>query len=158
MALKSDAGGDPTVLASGTLRFFVIERAGKLGVRVRDLNGPRRLEFRGLEYFPISTHWVVNAHFLPYRPGKRIHIINILGMEEDDVSPGAVVFTRNGRTFRLDTVLESSGDQELFIMLADATSGTETYGGGRFPLRPAAGRQYGAAGLQQGLQPTLRAQ
>ena len=136
VALKSDAGGDPTVLASGTLRFFVIERAGKLGVRVRDLNNPRRLEFRGLQYFPISTQWVVNARFLPYPPGKRIRIINILGMEEDDVSPGAVVFTRNGRTFRLDTVLESSGDQELFIMLADATSGTETYGGGRFLYVP----------------------
>ena len=136
VTLQSDAGGAPTVLESGPLRFFVIERAGKLGVRVRDLNSARRLEFRGLEYFPISTQWVVNARFLPYRPAKRIRIINILGMEEDDVSPGAVVFTRNGRSFRLDTVLESSGDQQLFIMLADATSGQETYGGGRFLYVP----------------------
>jgi uncharacterized protein len=134
--LKSDASEAPTVLASGTLRFFVIERAGKLGVRVRDLNNPRRLEFRGLEYFPISPQWVVNARFVPYPPDKRIRIINILGMEEDDVSPGAIVFTRNGHTWKLDTVLESATDTQLFIMLADATSGQETYGGGRFLYIP----------------------
>jgi uncharacterized protein (DUF1684 family) len=130
--LKTDASDDPTVLASGALRFFIIERGGKLAVRVRNLNNPRRLEFRGLSYFPIRTSWVVNARFVPYPAGKRIKIINILGMEQDAVSPGAVVFTRNGHQWRLDTVLDSPGDQELAIMLADATSGRETYGGGRF--------------------------
>ena len=136
VTLQSDASGDPTVLASGALRFFVIERAGKLAVRVRDLNNPRRLEFRGLEYFPISAGWAVNARFVPYPPGKHIRIVNILGMEEDDVSPGAVVFSRNGRTFRLDTVLEGPEATELFIMFADTTSGQETYGGGRFLYIP----------------------
>jgi uncharacterized protein len=139
--LQSDASAEPTVLASGTLRFFVIERAGRLGVRVRDLNNPHRLQFRGLSYFPVSTGWVFDARFEPYEPVRQIGIVNILGMEEEMVSPGAVVFSRDGREWRLDTVLEQPGDQELFIMFADATSGHETYGGGRFldiPL-PAAG-------------------
>ncbi len=136
VSLHSDAGGDPTVLASGTLRFFVIERGGKLAVRVRDLNNSRRLEFRGLNYFPISTDWVFNARFVPYPAGKRIRIVNILGMEEDDPSPGAVVFTYSGHQYRLDTVLESPNDPELFIMFADGTSGQETYGGGRFLYIP----------------------
>jgi uncharacterized protein len=136
VTLRSDASGNPTVLASGPLRFFVIERAGKLAVRVRDLNNPRRLEFRGLEYFPISSDWAVSARFVPYPAGKRIRIVNILGMEEDEVSPGAVVFSRNGRTFRLDTVLEGPQETQLFIMFADATSGQETYGGGRFLYIP----------------------
>jgi len=136
VTLKSDASGDPTMLASGPLRFFVIERAGKLAVRVRDLNNPRRLEFRGLEYFPISSDWAISARFVPYPAGKHIRIVNILGMEEDDVSPGAVVFSRNGRTFRLDTVLEGPNETELFIMFADATSGQQTYGGGRFLYIP----------------------
>src|SRR6202047_161212 len=35
--LASDARGEPTMLASGSLRFFVIERAGNLGVRGRGL-------------------------------------------------------------------------------------------------------------------------
>ena len=132
VVLKTDASGDPTILASGTLRFFVIERSGKFAVRVRDLNNRRRREFRGLQYFPISSSWVVTAHFVPYPAGRRIKIINILGMEEEDVSPDAVVFTKDGREWRLDTVQEGPGEQELFIMFADGTSGHETYGAGRF--------------------------
>jgi uncharacterized protein len=142
LELVADTSGDPTVLASGTLRFFVIERAGHLGVRVRDLDNPHRRQFRGLSYFPVSSAWVFDARFVPYEPVRHIRIVNILGMEEEDVSPGAVVFSRDGREWRLDTVLEQPGDQELFIMFADATSGHETYGAGRFlyvPL-PASGR------------------
>ncbi|HWW33011.1 MAG TPA: DUF1684 domain-containing protein [Steroidobacteraceae bacterium] len=134
--LTPDSSGHPTVLASGALRFYVIERAGNLGVRVRDLNNPHRTGFRGLEYFPVSADWVVNARFERYTPVRHIRIINILGMELEMDSPGAVVFTRNGREWRLDTVLEEPGDQELFIMFADATSGHETYGAGRFLYIP----------------------
>jgi uncharacterized protein (DUF1684 family) len=130
--LVADTQGEPTVLASGSLRFFIIERAGHLGVRVRDLDNPHRRNFRGLSYFPVSTAWVLDARFEPYEPAHRLRIVNILGMEEDAVSPGAVVFTRDGREWRLDTVLESPGDTELFIMFADETSGRETYGAGRF--------------------------
>jgi len=142
LELTSDAAGEPTVLSSGTLRFFIIERAGNLGVRVRDVNNPRRVQFPGLSYFPVSTDWVFNARFEPYDPVRHVRIVNILGMEEDLVSPGAVVFNKGGREWRLDTVLEQPGDQQLFIMFADGTSGHETYGAGRFlhiPL-PSAGR------------------
>ena len=142
LELTADSGGNPTVLELGSLRFFVIERSGNLGVRVRDLNNPHRTGFQGLSYFPVSTGWVFDAHFEPYEPAHRIRIINILGMEQDYASPGAVVFVKDGREWRLDTVLEAPGDQELFIMFADATSGHETYGAGRFlhvPV-PSAGR------------------
>jgi uncharacterized protein len=134
--LTSDAAGEPTVLSSGTLRFFVIERAGNLGVRVRDLNNPRRRAFAGLSYFPVSTGWVFDARFEPYEPARHIRIVNILGMEQELQSPGAVVFRKDGHEWRLDTVLEQPGDRELFIMFADATSGHETYGAGRFMYIP----------------------
>jgi len=134
--LAPDASGHPTVLESGALRFYVIERAGNLGVRVRDLNNPHRAGFRGLDYFPVSTDWVVNARFERYPSEHRLKIVNILGMEVDMQSPGAVVFMKGGREWRLDTVLEEPGDQELFIMFADGTSGHETYGAGRFLYVP----------------------
>ena len=142
LELSADSSGEPTVLASGTLRFFVIERAGNLGVRVRDLSNPHRTGFQGLSYFPVSTAWVFEARFEPYQPARHIRIINILGMEHEYEFPGAVVFVKDGREWRLDAVLEEPGDRELFIMFADATSGHETYGAGRFlyvPL-PSAGR------------------
>jgi len=142
LVLAADVSGNPTVLASGTLRFFVIERAGNLGVRVRDLDNPHRTHFQGFSYFPVSIAWVLEARFEPYEPQRHIRIVNILGMEEEVVSPGAVLFTKDGREWRLDTVLEQPEDRQLFIMFADTTSGHETYGAGRFlyiPL-PANGR------------------
>ncbi|HEY6823137.1 MAG TPA: hypothetical protein VI195_01760, partial [Steroidobacteraceae bacterium] len=91
LELSADSAGNPTVLASGTLRFYLIERAGNLGVRVRDLNNPHRTGFRGFSYFPVSTDWVFDARFEPYRPARRITIINILGMQQEYASPGALV-------------------------------------------------------------------
>src|SRR6202047_59436 len=129
--LASDARGETTMLASGALRFFVIERAGNLGVRVRDLDNPHRRNFGGLSYFPVSTDWVFSARFEPYEAAHHLQIVNILGMVEEAQSPGAVVFRKNGREWRLDTVLETPGDSELFIMFADSTSGHETYGARR---------------------------
>jgi uncharacterized protein len=136
LELVSDATQSPTVVSSGPLRFFIIERAGKFGVRVRDITSPRRRDFRGLEYFPIAADWVFNARFEPYEPRRHIRIVNILGLEDDMVSPGAVVFIRNGQEVRLDTVLDGTDATDLFIMFADGTSGHTTYGAGRFLHAP----------------------
>jgi hypothetical protein len=136
LALAPDSAGEPTVLASGALRFFAIERAGRLGVRVRDLDSPQRRNFHGLEYFPVSTEWMFEARFEPYPAEHRVRIMNILGMEQDMLAPGALVFSKDGHEWRLDALLEEAGDQELFIMFADATSGHETYGAGRFLYTP----------------------
>ena len=45
-------------------------------------------------------------------------------------NPGAVVFEKDGKTYKLEVVDE--GDGQLFLIFADRTSGKETYGAGRF--------------------------
>ena len=140
--LVPDTQEAPTLLNSGSLTFFLIERAGNLGIRVRDRASPDRKNFLGLDYFPIGDEWVFDARFEPHQPLQQIKIVNILGMEENMASPGALVFTKNGRQWRLDAVLEEPDAKELFVMFTDGTSGRETYGGGRFlyvPL-PTAGK------------------
>jgi uncharacterized protein len=136
IVMKPDTAGEPTTLAVGSLRFFVIERVGKLGVRIRDVEHPARTHFAGLEYFPANQDWIIDARFEPYPANKRIPILNILGMTDQMVSPGAIVFTKNGKEWRLDTILEAPDDDELFVMFADATSARETYGAGRFMYIP----------------------
>ncbi len=130
--LVSDADEKPTEMIAGPLHFMLIERAGHFGIRVRDSVSPNRLQFKGLEYFPVRADWHIQAHFEPYVPEHHIPITNILGMTEDMISPGAIVFERDGRSWRLDAILEAPGDHELFVMFSDATSGKETYGAGRF--------------------------
>ncbi|HXQ63571.1 MAG TPA: DUF1684 domain-containing protein [Steroidobacteraceae bacterium] len=140
--LQSDLSGEPTVLSCGSLQFFVIERGGQFGVRIRDRASRARREFRGLDYFPADPNWAIAARFEPYDPPHHVPIVNVLGMQIDMESPGAIVFERDGHEWRLDSLLEEPGADELFVMFADATSGHETYGGGRFlsaPL-PAAGK------------------
>lgn len=134
--LASDATEKPTILTLGSLRFYLIERAGQFGVRVRDTEHPARKAFKGLEYFPISTDWRVNARYETYLPSKHITIVNILGMTEQMESPGALVFDKDGHTWRLDALLESPTDTELLVMFTDATSGRDTYGAGRYLYVP----------------------
>jgi len=142
LALATDAAGAPTVLGLGGLRFFVIDRAGRLGVRVKDPDSPARRGFTGLDYFPIGVGWRVEARFEPHAEPKTIPVPNIIGTVYDEPSPGVAVFRLDGATHRLDAIGEPAGG-ELFFVFGDATNGVATYGGGRFldaPVPAADGR------------------
>jgi uncharacterized protein (DUF1684 family) len=132
MTLRADADTDgPTVVERGRIRFYVIKRATRIGVRVKDSQSPVRLSFHGIDSYPIDAKWRFEARFDAYRPPKSVAVPNILGSIDDEKSPGAVVFAVGGHEYRLDAVTEE-GTDELFLIFADATNGTETYGGGRF--------------------------
>ncbi len=131
LVLQSDADGKPTVLKLRSLTLFVIKRGDKLGLRVKDKQNPARSHFAGLDYFPIDLKWRLEAKFEAYNPPKIVPIVNVLGMVDNMTSPGALVFDVDGKTYRLDPVLEK-GSTQLFIIFADSTAGKETYGAGRY--------------------------
>src|SRR5713226_3961495 len=131
LELKSDADGQPTVLHLGSLSLQIIQRGDKLGVRVRDKDNPARANFAGIESYPADQKWRLAAHFEPYNPPKKMPIINILGMESGEDSPGAVAFEVDGTPYRLDAIKEK-GEPKLFMIFADSTSGKETYPAGRY--------------------------
>ena len=121
--LASDASKSATRLRYGTLLFYLIERNGKLAVRVKDSQSPARREFHGLDYFPIDPSWRLEARFEPYDPPKSISVPNVLGHDDSEKSPGALVFERGGRTYRLDPVLER-GETDYFVIFGDALTRT----------------------------------
>jgi hypothetical protein len=129
LELASDAAGAPTVVELGTLVFHVIERGDRLALRVKDSANPARTEFTGIESFPVDPAWRLEARFEPYDPPRPLPVEDVTGGTQDGTSPGAVVFTRGGETYRLDALGE---DGSLFLIFADATSGRETYGAGRY--------------------------
>lgn len=131
LVLQSDGDGKPTVLKLGSLKLFVIKRGEKLGLRVKDKLHPARSNFAGLDYFPINRVLRLDAKFEPYDPPKIIPIANVLGLIDYMTSPGALMFEVNGKTYRLDPVLER-GSKQLFIIFSDKTTGKETYGAGRY--------------------------
>lgn len=131
LAMSSDAEGEPTVVSIGPVSFYVIRRGARLGVRVKDSQSDARRDFHGIESFPIQSKWRVEARFEPYEPARMIPVPNVLGTTESGESPGALVVQLDGKTYRLDPVLEK-GETDLFVIFGDGTNGKETYGGGRF--------------------------
>ena len=119
------------MLRLGSLSLQVIKRGDRLGLRVKDKENPDRLNFRGIESYPADLKWRVEARLEAYNPPKAMPIMNVLGLESDEPSPGAVVFQVDGQTYRLDAISEK-GEPKLFMIFADKTSGKETYGAGRY--------------------------
>jgi uncharacterized protein (DUF1684 family) len=132
-ALKSDAGGgEPDVLALGALTLQVIERNGRLAIRLKDNHSKVRRDFKGLRYYPTQRSYRVVARFVPHPKPATIALPNMLGFSEDLPSPGYAEFELGGKTLRLDPVIETPGDTMLFFVFRDQTSGKTTYGAGRF--------------------------
>jgi len=138
ISLTSDDPGPPTLLEIGPVNFHVILRGGVALLRVRNSNHPARSEFTGIDSFPIDASWRFDARFDLYEPTKQIPIANIIGQVSDSPSWGAVVFEREGETHRIDAIADP-GDERLFLIFGDVTSGHETYGGGRYLYADAPG-------------------
>jgi len=130
--LKDDNDDNgPIILKLGSLLINVVKRGDRIGVRVKDTESRTRSEFKGLEYYPIDPKWRMEARFEPYQPAKTIPITNVLGVTDDETSPGALAFDVGGRIYRIDPILEK-GETDLFVMIADETTARETFGAGRY--------------------------
>ncbi|MCY1032017.1 DUF1684 domain-containing protein [Corallococcus sp. BB11-1] len=141
-ALKTDEQGAPDVLRLGSVNFQVIQRGDKLGVRVKDSEAPARRQFHGIPMYTPSAAWKVEARLVPDSASRTITVPNVLGMQDQLPSPGALVFTVAGKEYRLLPV-QDEGSEELFIIFGDETNRDTTYGAGRFlsaPLPDASGR------------------
>jgi uncharacterized protein (DUF1684 family) len=129
LVLQHDLTGDPTILDLEPLRWYIIKRGEKIGIRLRDTEAKLRKEFEGIERFPVNDDWRLEAKFESYDPPKIISLPTQLGNVVEEKSPGAAVFTIDGKEYRLDAV--DTGKRYWFIF-ADETNGKETYGAGRY--------------------------
>ena len=132
VVLRSDADPEgPSVIGfgDGDGKATVIERHGRLALRVRHALAPTRVNFAGLDYWPAAKEWQVEGRFVAHPPGRTIEIADIIGGTEPLPNPGAIEFTRDGRTYRIEAIDE--GDT-LFLVFADRTNGHGSYPAGRF--------------------------
>ena len=127
--LRSDAEGRLDLLEISGVQLTVIRRGERTGVRMRDPNAATRRNFTGLHWFAASETWRIKGKWTAYTEPKTIAITNVLGMTDQEPSPGFAEFTVGGRKLRLEPVLE---DNHLFFIFKDQTSGKATYGAGRF--------------------------
>lgn len=130
--LLDDSHEAPTTVAFGTVRFYLVERGGRLGLRVKDSEAETRTKFAGIESFPVDPSWRVEADWTPFDPPRTLEVPNVLGSVDRMIVPGKATFLRDGKRFELLPVLETADAKELFLIFADRTSGKETYGAARF--------------------------
>lgn len=142
LRIDSDPGGPSKLVFDGGKGLAsVIERGGRLALRVKHADADSRLNFTGLEYWPGGRDWQIEARFIPHPAGRTLPIANIIGTTDDIPNPGAVEFERDGKAYRLEAL--DQGEGTLFLVFADRTSGRGSYGAGRFidvPMPDAQGR------------------
>lgn len=132
--LADDGQAKPTMVAFDTVKFYFVIRGDKYGLRIKDSEAATRKQIiaSGIENFDIDPGWRVEAKWEAYTPAHEVEGVNIIGQTEKYVIPGAATFTHDGKTFKVEPMLENPGDKELFLVFADRTSGKETYGAARF--------------------------
>lgn len=130
--LLDDSHEKATMVAFGTINFYLVQRGDKFGLRFKDSDALTRKNFVGIDYFDIDPTWRIEAKWEAYNPPHEVEQANIIGQIEKTIVPGAAVFERDGKTWRLEPSIETPGDTNLFLVFADRTSGKETYGAARF--------------------------
>lgn len=131
VVLATNAGNSkPTEVHFGKAWFYVVSTGDLIGWRLRDPDSPALKAFKGIEHFPIDASWRIEADWHPYEPPHAIELVTIINTLQSSEVPGKAVFTRDGKTYTLEPVTEDDG--RLFFIIADRTSGKETYGAARF--------------------------
>ena len=131
MDLKTDTTPQYDRLALGRVKFFVIEREDRFGVRVKDNDSEARRKFTGLRWFAVDPSWNIKAKFIP--SPHQVTFDTEIGVKEKDESPGYVTFSRGGKEYKLEAVKE---DDDLWFVFRDQTSGKTTYAASRFLYTP----------------------
>jgi uncharacterized protein len=116
----------------GGLNVYVVHRGERYALRIKDAKSATLVNFRGLIWYPPDPKYNVTARWIPYDPAKSVTLATLIGTSYALPAPGAAEFTLDGKTYRLEPVLQDPTVPKLFFILRDATSTTTTYGACRF--------------------------
>lgn len=128
-AWRADATGKTPSAAVGRVQLELLEREQGYAIRAYDPESPLRRDFAGQQWYPVSADWVVDGRFIPFATPKKLEFDIAIGGTRSALSPGVVVFSRDGNEYRLE--VQESRAHEYVAFFFDATTGKETYGGGR---------------------------
>ena len=97
------------------------------------LTAQQRQRFEGLKYFPENLHlsFALEMEEFPDEKKDVVEIITSTGESQPHVRWGRFIFMVDGEKATL-TVYKGLDDHEFFLPFADATSGKESYGAGRY--------------------------
>ncbi len=127
--VRSDADGEPDILAAGDIKLIVLKRGKRHALRVKDKRSPLRESFAGLRWYPAREDWKIRGRFVGHPKPVKLAFDTIVGETEIEESPGYVVFEREGKEYQLTPAKLRDG--RLWFVFRDGTSGRTTHGGAR---------------------------
>ena len=128
--LVSDLSENPTIMKYKDFWWYIIKRGSdKIGIRLIDDKHSNLKSFKGIPAYSINEEWKIKAKWVPYNPVRTIETPSVIGTSTVDSLYGAILFTKNGKEYKLHA---PGKNKMMFIVFADETSGSETYGAGRF--------------------------
>ncbi|HEX5153859.1 MAG TPA: DUF1684 domain-containing protein [Parafilimonas sp.] len=102
------------------------------------LSAPAKTTFKGIHFFPIDKKYAVNARFVRTPLEKPFQMSSSGGIRKTYVKYAEVFFVIDKKEYKLNVyqsqeLIKSAEYKDyLFIPFTDATSGHETYEGGRY--------------------------
>jgi uncharacterized protein (DUF1684 family) len=129
--LDPDTSEHRTVVEMGSLRFYVIVRGQRIGIRLKDMESPAIKAYQGPKFYPLNSAYRITAKWVPSDGKKTVDVPNVLGDVDHTVINGTAEFEIDGKKCQL-TDLGGDPKEGLSFIFADLTTKTETYPGGRF--------------------------
>jgi uncharacterized protein len=130
--LEPDISKNLTRIEMGTLRFHVIVRGDRIGIRVRDTDSAASHNFKGMIFYPLDLSYRATATWIPSDGKQTVDVPTVLGDTSSTTVPGTVAFKLNGQELHL-TALGGDPKIGLSFVFSDLTAkGAATYPGGRF--------------------------
>jgi len=128
--LNHDHEKNTTHLLQGDLAWYIIKRAERYGIRMRDYKHPRINQLDHIPSYPIQTDYVVEATLKPFdEPRTMVVATPVEGFTESYECPGELHFRISNEDIVLYPFAAGEG---YFFVFADETTGMDTYGAGRF--------------------------
>jgi len=128
--LIHDQAENTTHLQQGDLAWYIIKRAERYGIRMRDYKHPRINELDHIPAYPIQTDYVVEATLKPFDKARTMTVATpVAGFTEEYQCPGELHFKIKNEDLVLYPFTSRKG---YFLVIADETTGMDTYGAGRF--------------------------
>jgi hypothetical protein len=91
-----------------------------------------RAKFKGLDYFPLDPDYRFELELHEHKEKKIVRMAYTKGQERDFLRWGEFRFKVSNKEQLIQAYKNAPEEEKLFILFRDATSGQETYGGGRY--------------------------
>lgn len=128
--LESDINRSQTIIQVGDISFFVIIRGEQVGVRVKDVNHPVRINFPGQVWWSMDERFRVHAQVRKNDPPKMVEIPDVLGHINKTPMEYTLKFDLSGQAHSLDG--EEIPGGKVYIIFHDLSCGNGSYPAGRF--------------------------